>query len=40
MGGEASRNYVKDAVNALLKGSTVSQKETKSYGCSVKYKKS
>ena len=40
LGGEASRNYVKDAVNALLKGSAVSQKETKSYGCSVKYKKS
>jgi len=40
LGGEASRNYVKEAVNALLKGSTVSQKETKSYGCSVKYKKS
>ncbi len=39
LGGEASRNYVKDAVDALLQGLTVSQKETKSYGCSVKYKK-
>lgn len=33
------RNYVEEAVNALLTGSTVAVASTKSYGCSVKYKK-
>lgn len=31
-------NYVDEAVTALLNGSTVATPETKSYGCSVKYK--
>lgn len=31
-------NYVEQAIRALLNGSTVAVKETKSYGCSVKYK--
>lgn len=31
-------NYVEQAVNSLLTGSTVATAETKSYGCSVKYK--
>ncbi len=35
---EASpRNYVEDAVEAVLKGSTVAVGTTKPYGCSVKY---
>ncbi len=34
---ESPKNYVEDAVNALLKGSTVATARTKSYGCSVKY---
>jgi peroxiredoxin len=38
MDGDGTRNYVEDAVNALLQGSAVAQKETKSYGCSIKYK--
>lgn len=33
-----SRNYVADAVSALLNGSTVATAKTKPYGCSVKYK--
>jgi len=32
------RNYVTEAVTALLNGSTVATPETKSYGCTVKYK--
>jgi peroxiredoxin len=32
------RNYVEEAVNALLNGSTVAVGTTKPYGCSVKYK--
>lgn len=36
---ESPRNYVEEAVSALLKGSTVATAKTKSYGCSVKYKK-
>jgi peroxiredoxin len=35
--GEA-RQYVVEAVNALLKGSTVAISRTRPYGCSVKYK--
>jgi len=35
---EAKKNYVEEAVNALLKGSTVATATTKPYGCSVKYK--
>jgi len=30
-------NYVENALNAVLKGETVSPAETKSYGCAVKY---
>jgi len=30
-------NYVKQAIEELLKGETVSQPETKPYGCGVKY---
>ncbi|MFQ5461607.1 MAG: thioredoxin family protein [Phycisphaerae bacterium] len=37
--GDGSRNYVAQAVTALLKGSTVPLARTKSHGCSVKYKK-
>ena len=33
------RNYVEEAVSALLKGSTVATATTTPYGCSVKYKK-
>lgn len=36
---EVTRNYAEEAVDALLKGSTVTVASTKSYGCSVKYKK-
>ena len=32
------RNYVEEAVTALLEGSTVATAKTKPYGCSVKYK--
>ncbi len=38
-GKEGVRNYVAEAVAATLKGSTVPVSKTKSYGCSVKYKK-
>lgn len=31
-------NYVKAALDSLLKGQTIANKENKSYGCSVKYK--
>ncbi len=34
---EDARNYVKEAIEALLKGSTVATATTDSYGCSVKY---
>lgn len=34
---ESKRNYVEEAVTALLKGSAVATAKTKSYGCSVKY---
>lgn len=33
------RNYVEEAVTSLLNGSTVATATTKSYGCTVKYKK-
>jgi len=33
----AARNYVRDAVNALLAGQPVPVAQTKPYGCSVKY---
>ena len=36
---EKTRNYVEEAVQALLSGSTVAVSSTKAYGCSVKYKK-
>lgn len=36
--GGTQRNYVQEAVSALLSGSTVATTTTKSYGCSVKYK--
>ncbi len=32
-----ARNYVREAVDALLAGKTVAVSQTKSYGCSVKY---
>lgn len=32
------KNYVEDAVNALLNGSTVEVAQTKPFGCNVKYK--
>jgi len=35
---DQSRNYVEEAITALLKGSTVATAKTKPYGCSVKYK--
>jgi len=37
---EDVRNYVEEAVSALLDGSKVAQAMTKPYGCSVKYKPS
>jgi len=33
------RNYIEETVTSLLAGSTVATARTKSYGCSVKYKK-
>ena len=33
----AARNYVREAVNALLAGKSVEVSQTKPYGCSVKY---
>ena len=36
---ETKRNYVEEAVKTLLNGSVVSKATTRSYGCSVKYKK-
>ncbi|MDO8632667.1 MAG: redoxin domain-containing protein, partial [Phycisphaerales bacterium] len=36
---EKARNYVQEAVDALLKGTTVATATTESYGCSVKYGK-
>lgn len=36
--GDKAQNYVKDAIDAVLKGSTVATATTESYGCSVKYK--
>lgn len=35
--GKAEVNYVKDALSAVLAGETVEVKETKPYGCGVKY---
>lgn len=35
---EKKRNYVEEAVSALLNGSTVAMPTTKSYGCGVKYR--
>lgn len=35
--GDKAVNYVKDAIDALLKGSTVAKATTEPYGCSVKY---
>lgn len=35
---DRKRNYVEEAVTALLNGSTIATTATKSYGCSVKYK--
>ena len=35
----SKRNYVEEAVTALLTGSTVASATTKPYGCTVKYKK-
>lgn len=34
---EGARNYVREAVNALLNGKTVKVTSTEAYGCSVKY---
>ena len=36
---EGTVNYVEKALGELASGSTVSQAETKAYGCTVKYKK-
>jgi len=36
---DSPRNYVEEAVTALLNGSTVATTTSKLYGCSVKYKK-
>jgi len=35
--GAKAKNYVKEAIDALLKGSTVASATTEPYGCSVKY---
>lgn len=37
--GDDTRNYVTEAVDAILAGKTVETTTTKAYGCSVKYKK-
>lgn len=37
-GKNGDKNYVKQAAEQLLKGETVTEPETKAYGCSVKYK--
>jgi len=37
--GAKAKNYVKDAVDSLLKGSAVATATTEPYGCTVKYKK-
>ena len=36
--GDKAKNYVKEAVDAVLKGSTVATATTDPYGCTVKYK--
>jgi peroxiredoxin len=36
---DGAKNYVKQAVNQLLAGQSVSEPETQAYGCSVKYAK-
>ncbi|MBU6451177.1 MAG: thioredoxin family protein [Cyanobacteria bacterium REEB67] len=36
---KSSKNYVKEALDELLAGKAVATSSTKSYGCSVKYKK-
>jgi len=36
--GDKAKNYVKDAIDAVLKGSTVATSTTPPYGCTVKYK--
>jgi len=36
--GDKAMNYVKEAIDAVLKGSTVATTTTDPYGCSVKYK--
>ncbi len=36
--GDKAQNYVKEAIDAVLKGSTVATSTTDPYGCSVKYK--
>ena len=36
--GDKAKNYVKDAIDAVLKGSTVATATTEPYGCTVKYK--
>ena len=35
---DKAKNYVKDAIDAVQKGSTVATATTDPYGCSVKYK--
>lgn len=35
--GDKAVNYVKDAIDAVLKGSTVAKATTEPYGCSIKY---
>ncbi len=37
--GKKDKNYVADAITAVLKGSAVSPSRTQAYGCGVKYKK-
>lgn len=36
--GDKAKNYVKEAIDAVLKGSTVATATTDPYGCTVKYK--
>jgi peroxiredoxin len=35
--GKADQNYVADALDAVLSGSTVARSKTKPYGCGIKY---
>jgi len=37
--GKVKKNYLRDAVDAVLKGESVEVKETKAVGCGIQYTK-